>query len=158
MRATSVREEIKQSRPFRSASQEAVVALLRSAALLRNRFDAAVQHEGLTGQQYNVLRILRGAGTPLPTMEIADRLLEPAPGPTRLLDRIEAKGLVERSRCPEDRRRVLCELTEEGRAVVDRLDATMDEFDDGCFASLADEEVRALIGALDSVRAGLRSP
>ena len=106
----SVRQEIKQARAFASPGQEAVVALLRTASLVRRRFEALMQDHGITFQQFNVLRILRGASKPLPTMEISQRMIEQTPGTTRLLDRLEEKGLVERERCQEDRRQVLCAI------------------------------------------------
>ena len=85
----SIRDEIKQKRPFRSSADEAVVTLLRTADRLRTALSSVVEPHGITLQQYNVLRILRGAGTDgLPTLEIAERMIGQAPGITRLLDRI----------------------------------------------------------------------
>ena len=84
------------------------MTLLRTADLARRALGAVVEEHAITPQQYNVLRILRGAGASgLPTLEIADRMIEESPGITRLLDRLEAKGLVRRERCPHDRRQVL---------------------------------------------------
>lgn len=156
MTRASVLEEIGQTRPFTSASQEGLIALLRTAALLRYAFDAVVEVRDVTGQQYNVLRILEGARAPLATMDIAGRLIEPTPGATRLLDRLEAKGLIRRSRCVEDRRRVLCELTAAGREVLVALRPAVDAFDREAFSSLSKDETRRLIEALDAVRDGLR--
>ncbi len=99
-----LQEEIKQTKPFRSVSQEAMIGLFRTTDMLRRRASTLLDPEGITPQQYNVLRILRGAGTEgLPTLEIASRMIEQAPGITRLLDRLETKRLVSRERCPEDR-------------------------------------------------------
>jgi DNA-binding MarR family transcriptional regulator len=79
---------------------------------LRRSLAEVVQPRGITLQQYNVLRILRGAGLGgLPTLEIGARMIEEAPGITRLLDRLERKALAERRRCPRDGRRVLCRIT-----------------------------------------------
>ncbi|MEM1272108.1 MAG: MarR family transcriptional regulator, partial [Bacteroidota bacterium] len=74
---SSILQELKQTRPFASRTREAVVALLRTAVVVRRRTETAVQRVGLTLQQFNVLRILRGADAPLPTMEVADRMVEP---------------------------------------------------------------------------------
>ena len=116
----SIRDEIKQRRPFRSAAGEAVVTLLRTADHLRAALSAVVEPHGITMQQYNVLRILRGAGDEgLPTLEIAERMIERSPGITRLLERLEAKRLVSRKRCPEDRRQVLCHATPQALAVLE---------------------------------------
>ena len=157
MTTRSVGQEIKQTRAFGSSSQEAVVGLWRTAAVLRNAFEAIAAREGITAQQYNVLRILDGARTPLPTMEIAARLIEPTPGATRLLDRLEAGGFVERTRCVEDRRRVLCRLTDSGRETVRRMRPAVDAFDEAACEPLTEKATRALIDSLDEIREGLRS-
>jgi DNA-binding MarR family transcriptional regulator len=106
-------------------------------------------------QQYNVLRILRGAGSAgLPTLEVSDRMIEQAPGITRLFDRLESKGLVLRQRCPADRRQVLCWLTAAGTELVERLDGPMNAADAGAVAALTPAELEQLIRLLDTLRAG----
>jgi DNA-binding MarR family transcriptional regulator len=118
-----LREEIRQSKPFDSPAQEAILALYRTSDMLRRRFTQIVEPHGISLQQYNVLRILRGAGkTGTPTLDIADRMIEMTPGVTRLLDKLEAKRLVRRERCPEDRRQVLCWTTESGLRLLAELD------------------------------------
>src|SRR5687768_9579886 len=100
-----LRHEPQRNKPFRSDAQEAVVALFRTGDALRRHFARVLEPWGITPQQYNVLRILRGAGADdLPTLAIAERMLERTPGVTRLLDRMEEKGWVARQRCVEDRR------------------------------------------------------
>ena len=101
----SIRDEIKQTRPFRNRSQEAAVALLRTANVLRRRIDALVSGEGITVQQYNVLRILRGSKAPLPTMEIAERMIEDAPGITRHVCNLEKLGYIRREQWAGDPQR-----------------------------------------------------
>src|SRR5262249_14855885 len=94
-----IERELKQSRPFPTRGQEAAVGLMRTADLLRRLLEQALEPSGVTAQQYNVLRILRGARPEsLPTLEIAERMIERTPGITRLLDRLEAKKLVRRDR------------------------------------------------------------
>jgi DNA-binding MarR family transcriptional regulator len=110
----SIADEIKQTRPFRTRSQEATVALMRTAHLLRRRVDEVCAPEGITAQQYNVLRILRGSRAPLPTMEISTRMIEPACGITRLIGTLEAAGYVKREQWAGDRRQVLCQITPGG--------------------------------------------
>jgi DNA-binding MarR family transcriptional regulator len=156
---SSLQREICQSRPFRSLGHEAAVSLLRTADLVRRTFQGVLEPFDLTLQQYNVLRILRGAeGSGIPTLEIGERMIEHAPGVTRLIDRLEAKGLVRRERCPEDRRQVLCYSTPEGRDLVDRLEGAIDVADEAAVASLSPAEQRQLIGLLDLVRAAHPSP
>jgi DNA-binding MarR family transcriptional regulator len=115
--------EAKQKHRLHSRQQDAVVSILRTANYL-DRFCAPVfdQH-GITSQQFNVLRILRGAGLGgLPTLDIADKMIEQAPGITRLLDRLETKKLVRRERPAENRRQVLCYITRPGLDLLQELD------------------------------------
>ncbi|HEY0155672.1 MAG TPA: MarR family transcriptional regulator [Thermoanaerobaculia bacterium] len=152
MQRTSVLDEIKQTRPFRTRSQEATIALMRTAHLLRRKVDALVATEGLTTQQYNVLRILRGARAPLPTMEISERMIEPSPGITRLICTLENGGYVKREQWPGDRRQVLCQITPAGLRVLERLDGPMDQLDDTTTGTLAPEQVESLLEILSEIR------
>jgi DNA-binding MarR family transcriptional regulator len=108
----------------------------------------------VTLQQYNVLRILRGAGTDgLPTLDIATRMIERSPGITRLLDRLEARRLVRRVRCPEDRRQVLCYATAQALRLLADLDAPMAKGAGRFLAPLDRTRSLELIGLLDAIRA-----
>jgi DNA-binding MarR family transcriptional regulator len=157
-RGTRVGDEIRQTRPFRSTSQEAAVATMRTADDLRRHFGGVVEPHGLTLQQYNVLRILRGArGTPLPTLEIGERLIERTPGVTRLLDRLATKGLVRRERSAEDRRQVNGFITESGLELLEELDGAIDSADDVLRDSLDEDELRQLVVLLDRVREAVRA-
>jgi DNA-binding MarR family transcriptional regulator len=101
-----------------------VATLMRAADLVRRQMHAVVEPHGLTLQQFNVLRILRGGGGDgLPTLDVAERMIEKTPGITRLLDRLEAKELIRRQRCPRDRRQHLCWITPKGLAVLQKMDA-----------------------------------
>jgi DNA-binding MarR family transcriptional regulator len=156
-RPLSVAQEIKQTRPFRSITQEAVVALLKTSDDLRRATEALLAPYGITLQQYNVLRILRGAGDDgLPTLEIGERMIEQAPGVTRLLDRLEAKKLVRRERCPEDRRQVTCRISDTGLSLLARLDKVGIAGDDTLLRPLSLADQQALVRLLDRIRAGLR--
>ncbi len=109
-----LQQEIRQTKPFASLQEEAVLSVLKTADVLRRRIAKALESTGLSNEQYNVLRILRGAGKAgLPTLDVASRMIEQAPAITRLMDKLEAKKLVHRVRCKEDRRQVLCYITEE---------------------------------------------
>jgi len=154
----SIREEIKQSRPFASAADEAVVTLLATAGRVRTGLAQVVEAHGITLQQYNVLRILRGAGPEgLPTLEIAARMIEHSPGITRLLDRLEAKKLVRRVRCPEDRRQVLCHATEAARRLLAGLDGPVADAGRRALAPLDLPGTAELVRLLDAVRASTAS-
>ena len=152
MPRSSILEEIKQTRPFRTKSQEATIALLRTAHLLRRRVEAVVAAEDLTYQQYNVLRILRGAGAPLPTMEISDRMIETACGITRLLATLEQKGLIRREQWAGDRRQVLCQITPAGLRLLDRLEGPVNEFDDALAGRLTDTQLDSVLEILSEIR------
>jgi DNA-binding MarR family transcriptional regulator len=156
--SSSIQAEIRQRRPFPSLAQAAVVALARTSDLMRRRLAEVVEGGRLTPQQYNVLRILRGAGEDgLPTLEIAERMIEHAPGVTRLLDRLEAKRLVRRARCPRDRRQVLCWITPAGVQLVGSLDGPMEQGARAFMRPLGAREITTLLRLLDALRAA-RSP
>jgi DNA-binding MarR family transcriptional regulator len=149
----SVKDEIKQTRPFASPADEAVVTLLRTADKLRTTLSAVVDPHGITLQQYNVLRILRGAGEAgLPTLEIAARMIEHNPGITRLLDRLEAKKLVRRERCPEDRRQVLCHATALALRTLAAIDGPLEQAGGRALAALERPRVNELVRLLDAIR------
>ncbi len=153
--ATSSRlqREIKQARPFHSTAQEATLGMLRTVDVLRRRMSALIEPAGITIQQYNVLRILRGSGAEgLPTLEIATRMIEQAPGITRLLDRLEAKKLVHRERCPTDRRQVTCRITAAGLSLLAQLDEAVTGADESLLGALSRAEQRELVRMLDKVR------
>ena len=154
----AIAEEIKQSRPFSAKSQEAAVALMRTADLVRRAVASIIEPRGITVQQYNVLRILRGAGERgLPTLEIAERMIEQTPGITRLIDRLQAKKLVARERCATDRRQVFCRITTEGLQLLSVLDEPLTESEEGALGALGQQELQQLLELLDRARTGLNA-
>ena len=151
---STLQREIRQRRPFSSPAHESVVALLRTTDLVRRHATALLDGYAVTLQQFNVLRILRGAGDAgLPTLEVAERMIEQTPGVTRLLDRLEAKGLVRRQRCPKDRRQHLCWITPEGLALLARLDGPVERANRESLKGLGNGDQRELVRLLDLVRA-----
>lgn len=150
----SVQQAIKQERAFRSRSEEAMIALLLTVESVRWPMqDLMTKHGELTPQQYNVLRILRGAGPKgLPTLDIGERMIERTPGITRLLDRLEAKQLVERDRSNADRRQVICRITATGKALLKKLDRPVDALNEAAMGDLGTSELAELIRLLDKVR------
>lgn len=150
----SLKYEIHQNKPFHSIRQEAVLGLLKTTDLVRRVISDVVEPAGITMQQYNVLRILRGAGaTPLPTLEIRKRMIEQTPGITRLLDKLEQRNWVTRNRHGGDRRQVLCLITAEGKRLVDSLDDAVDSVGDKLLETVADDEVQKMVQAMDRLRA-----
>jgi MarR family transcriptional regulator, organic hydroperoxide resistance regulator len=149
----SLAAELKQTRPFKAPAEEATVALLRTADRLRRHLGRVVAREQLTLQQYNVLRILRGAGEqPLSALEIGDRLIEETPGVSRLIERLVAKGLVRRDRGRDDRRLLECSITDAGLQLLARLDRPMDRADVELLEPLGQGRIKTLIGLLAEIR------
>ena len=145
-------KEIKQSQ-FKSLAQEALLGLFTTTDAVKRRIGEKLEIEGITHQQYNVLRILRGSGeTGLPTLEIGDRMLERTPGVTRLVDRLVKKGLVRRARSKSDRRVVICKLTAKGTQLVGSLDKPVETANNEALDALDDAEKKTLISLLDKVR------
>jgi DNA-binding MarR family transcriptional regulator len=145
--------ELRQRRPFRSLEQEALLNILRTADALRHRLALVVAPEGITLQHYNVLRILRGAGPGgLPTLEIAQRMVERSPGITRLVDRLEALGLVQRNRPSDDRRCIYCTITPQGLAALERLDQPVDSWTSRHLGRLGEQRLEAVIRILEDIR------
>jgi len=154
-----LQRELKQSRPFPTAAEEAVLSVLRSADLLRRRFAGVLEPFGISNQQYNVLRILRGAGERgLPTLEIADRMVEHSPGITRLIDRLVDHGWADRSRCAEDRRVVYCRITTRGLELLDEVDQPLRAAHDAILDNLTEDQRVQLIALLDLLRGGEALP
>lgn len=153
---SSTQREIQQTRPFRSKRQEALISLLLTADRVRRQSEQILAGSGLSLQQYNVLRILRGAGAEgLCTLAIAQRMIERAPGITRLLDRLEQAAYVTRTRGEHDRREVRCQISRSGLALLKDLDGVVEASDDGCIGDLSAAELKQFLTLLERVRAGL---
>ena len=129
-----------------------VISVLRTADRMRRRGEALLAPHDITLQQFNVLRILRGARPDgLCTLAIAQRMIEQTPGITRLIDRLEKKELVRRVRSEEDRREVWCRITPAGERLLARLDDPVEAFDRAAVRALTpadQEQLTALLGQL----------
>src|SRR5687767_14181355 len=120
---TTLRDEIKQTKPFSSLEQEAQLSVIRTASVLFDEVEQFLRPYGITATQYNVLRILRGAEpNGLCRNELRDRMLTRMPDMTRLLDRMEDAGLVERARDTKDRRLVTTRITKKATQLLATLD------------------------------------
>ena len=150
---SQLRDEIKQSRPFVSVHEEAYLNLARTAAVLSHSFAEALKPYGITATQYNVLRILRGAGSGgLCRNEVRDRLVAQVPDVTRLLDRMEDAGLIERERETSDRRLVTTRITAEGLRLLKVLDGKVVELHRGQLGHLSKQQLTTLIELLSLAR------
>ena len=158
---SKLRDEIKQTRPFASLEQEAFLNLQRTADKLMAGLTTALKPAELSSTQYNVLRILRGAsmsadcpGGTLACGEIANRMITRDPDMTRLLDRLEKRGLIARVRCPDDRRVVRTRITPEGVALVEQVDQPLKDLLRRQLGHLGETKLRQLISLLEEVRSG----
>jgi DNA-binding MarR family transcriptional regulator len=147
-----LQRDIKKKQPFASPEQEAALNLARTNDRIQIRFERLFREYGLTPSQYNILRILRGEGTPLPVLEIAERTVTVVPGITGLVDRLERSGFVARRRCTEDRRVIYVEITAAGLDVLARLDGPVQELHKSLMSHLSKKEVADLIRLLEKVR------
>jgi DNA-binding MarR family transcriptional regulator len=149
----TLREELRQQKPFRSLREEALLNIARTEAVTRERLERVLAPHGLSMTQYNVLRILRGAGKAgLCRNDIGDRLVSRMPDVTRLLDRMESAGLVSRIRSTEDRRLVNTTLTAKGRSIVDDLDAQVAAAQKAQLGHMTSEQLRTLVDLLGLAR------
>jgi DNA-binding MarR family transcriptional regulator len=147
-----LKSELKKRSAFESLEQEGALNLWRTSDQMHNRFGKLLRQYGLTPSQYNVLRILRGAQQPLPSLEIASRLIQVVPAITGLIDRLEEQALVKRDRCGEDRRVVNIVLTEKGNALLEKLDAPVLELHRELLGHLTRRELKTLIDLLEKAR------
>jgi DNA-binding MarR family transcriptional regulator len=148
-----LRDEIKQAKPFTSLEQEALLSIERTAAVLMHRFAESLKVHDITPTQYNVLRILRGAGDQgLCRNEIRDRLVAQVPDVTRLLDRLEQAGLVARERDTADRRLVTTRITRAGLKLLKRLDDPVTRSHQRELGHMKRADLRALIDLLAEAR------
>jgi DNA-binding MarR family transcriptional regulator len=148
--------EIKQSKPFPRRSSEALLSVLRTAALLEHQLNETLRPYGITERQYNVLRILRGAGPQgLCGREISERLVSKVPDVSRLLDRMEGMQLLRRERDATDRRHVTASITPNGLRLLDETGPTLDAFERERFGHFDAERLQQIIDGLADLRAAL---
>lgn len=149
----SLSDELHLSRPFTSVEEEALLSIFTTYDLLSRDLHQALRRHGLTMAQFNVLRILRGAGDDgLPLMTIARRMIVRYPNVTRLTDRLEADGLMRRVRCTEDRRVVRAFISDAGRGIIAELDDEIDDLNVQLMRGADPSKLKKLIDILESVR------
>ncbi len=138
---------------FETAAQETVVTLFVTATRVRQAFADVVESHGMTLQQLNVLRILRGAGAAgLPTMLIAERMIDRDPGITKLVDRLERKDLAKRHRLDGDRRRIAVVITQAGLAKLRKVEEPIAQADQAIVSDLSLADQRQLVTLLRRLR------
>jgi DNA-binding MarR family transcriptional regulator len=149
----SIQSEIQQTKPFNSLEDEALVALQRTADQLHWRLSEMLKAHGLSPTQYNALRILRGAKDEgRACSEIAERMINRDPDITRLVDRLERRGLVARSREGRDRRVITTRITAAGLELLKSLDQPIENFNRKMLGPLGEPQLRTLIQLLEAAR------
>ena len=155
MTRTTIAEEIKQSKPFSSLQQEVYLSIQRTADELHSRVATILKPFGVSTTQYNVLRILRGAGPEGHRCSaIADRMITREPDITRLLDRMAKAGWITQSRDSEDRRVVITRITPEALKLLREIDKPLLELNHTMMASMGEKKLKTLLSLLDDVRSG----
>jgi MarR family transcriptional regulator, organic hydroperoxide resistance regulator len=150
---SAIQSEIKQGKPFRSLAEEAGVALARTADRLNDRVAALLKPFGVSPTQYNVLRILRGAGRQgRMCSEIGERMITRDPDITRLLDRMQRVGWIERERDTKDRRVVITKITKKGLELLKQIDKPLEEFSEAQMGRLGQRKLRTLLELLAEIR------
>lgn len=149
----TLRDELKMAKPFKSVEEEALLSIARTAAVIEHAGAEAFKAFNLTTTQYNVLRILRGAGHEgLCRNEVGERLVTRVPDVTRLLDRMEVAGLIARERGAKDRRFVSARITDKGLKLLDKIDRDLPELHARQLGHVSQKRLRELIGILEEVR------
>jgi Transcriptional regulators len=146
----SIEKDIQQSK-FRNEYQKTVVNIIYTYNWVTEKTKQIFERGDITSQQYNILRILRGAGKPLSTLQIRQRMLDKMSDTSRIVDRLVKKDLVQKVICKTDRRLVDVTITEQGMALLDKLDGYNDEMD-ALLGNITEDEAKMLNQLLDKIR------
>ena len=152
MSSSQLQHELKKKRPFDMPQEEAALSVVRTSDQLQIRFARLMREYGLTPSQYNILRILRGEGKPLPILEIASRTITVVPGITGLIDRLERAGFVHRLRCEKDRRVIYVALTDQGIKTLADLDEPLLALHRKLTGHMSQGDLKDLIRLLEKLR------
>jgi DNA-binding MarR family transcriptional regulator len=150
---TKLQKELKQTRPFTSVEEEVILNLARTAEHVGSQLAQVLKRTDLTLTQYNVLRILRGAGNDgLPCREISERMVTKDPDVTRLLDRLGKRELITRERPEMNRRVVVTRITDQGLKLLAKLDGPVQEANRAAAAHLGKQRLKTLNQLLEEMR------
>jgi DNA-binding MarR family transcriptional regulator len=153
--ANKLKDEIRQNKPFVGLEQEALLNIRRTSGYVEHAIQQVLKEEGLTDSQYNVLRILRGAGSEgLRCTEIGERMITRDPDITRLLSRLQGRRLIGRHRDVRDRRVVHIRITPAGSAVLQELDPVVEASAAAILGHLTRDKLALLIDLMEEVRLG----
>ncbi len=146
----SIEEDISQTK-FRNEFQKSAINLIYTYNWMNEKMKAVFDKEKITGQQFNILRILRGAGKPISTLQIRQRMLDKMSDTSRIVDRLIVKGLVKKNTCPEDKRLVDVSITDKGKKLLEKMEVYDSEMD-AIFGNLNTTEAKTLNTLLDKIR------
>jgi DNA-binding MarR family transcriptional regulator len=150
---SGIQAELKQAKPFSSLEEEALLSLQRTADQLQWRVSKLLKRYGVSSTQYNALRILRGAKEHGRSCgEIAERMVNRDPDITRLIDRLEHRGLVQRAREKKDRRVVAARITPAGLELLKKLDPPVEDFIRNMLGHLGNQRLKTLVKLLEVAR------
>lgn len=153
-----LKDEIKQTKAFSSKPEELLLSLLFTSDKIKRVMEDDFKQFGLSQQQYNILRILRGSlETGLPTMEIANRMINKAPNVTRIVDRLIDKGFVCREDSPNDRRQVVVCISEAGLEILGKLDEPIRQRNREILIELTDGKINEIISSLETVQLSINN-
>lgn len=145
-----IEQDINQT-SFRNEYQKAAINIIYTFNWMNERMKTMFDKEDITPQQFNILRILRGAGKPISTLQIRQRMLDKMSDTSRIVDRLLAKGLVKKNTCPGDKRLVDVSITDKGKKLLERMDLLAPEMD-ALFNNLSDADAKLLNKLLDKIR------
>lgn len=148
----SLKSELKKRGDFDSVEQETTLAILRTSDLLENRLARLLREHGLTPSQYNVLRILRGEGNPLPCLEVAERMIQVAPAITRVVDQLLKLDYITKSQSAEDRRVYMVDIKPSGKKLLAKLDQPILDLHANTMRNVSKADQKTLIRIMESIR------
>jgi DNA-binding MarR family transcriptional regulator len=146
----SIEEDINQ-RAFRNEYQKGIINLIYTYNWMNEKMKKAFDNEGVTAQQYNILRILRGAGNPISTLQIRERMLDKMSDTSRIVDRLVLKGLAKKTICKDDKRLVDVSISPKGSKLLEKIDLLEDDMD-AILGNLSEPEAKTLNKLLDKIR------
>ncbi len=146
----SIDKDINQ-RTFRNEYQKGIINLIYTYNWMNEKMKSVFDKEGITGQQYNILRILRGAGKPISTLQIRERMLDKMSDTSRIVDRLVLKGLAQKTTCKNDKRLVDVSISINGKKLLEKIDLYEKDMD-AILGNLTDAEAKTLNNLLDKIR------
>lgn len=146
----SLEKDINQ-KEFRNEYQKGIINLIYTYNWMNEKMKSFFDKEDITGQQYNILRILKGAGIPISTLQIRERMLDKMSDTSRIVDRLVIKGLVKKNTCKADKRLVDVSITQKGIKLLESFNKYESEMD-AVVGNLSETETKTLNKLLDKLR------